>query len=64
MLTDQLRKGDLCLFVLFFMVVSGCRLTPLIFRLRVIDTYKGLMMIVPDITWSRLVVVFFEHFIS
>ena len=62
-LTDQLRRSYPCFFVLLFMIMPGCRFTPLTFLLCVINIYKGLMMIMSDITWSGLVVIFFEHFI-
>lgn len=56
MLKDELV--DLYLFA--FELVSGCRLAPLVSRLRVIDTYKYLV-INSIVTWSTFWIVFLEH---
>ena len=59
MLGDQLNEGDLGLSVFLLVLVPSCRFASLAFRLRVIDTYKQL--VVSDITGRGFVVVFLEH---
>ena len=61
MLGHKLVDGELLIFVSFLGVMFGSRSTSLAFGLRVIMTYKDLMLD-SDIAGRRPVIIFLEYF--